>query len=220
MEVKNEFKRKVCIYLSSIAVIISFIALCMAAYRTPDLNFDYHGILPSVWSILITVLIGWNIYSIIDIKNIRERDEKFKNDIKSEIKSLQDNLKKENEEFKKSIEDKIEQHDIDKKIEYLRHDLRRILADPDFSYKEGCFKGLDCKWDWDRDWYRKTGIWAIKDLVPLCPYHKTPLIISSDNINYKCSTCDFKDKKYSETEYNEIIEEILINAYNRNTNSK
>lgn len=211
MEVKNEFKRKVCIYLSSIAVIISFIALCMAAYRTPDLNFDYHGILPSVWSILITVLIGWNIYSIIDIKNIREKDEKFKEGIESEIKSFQGDLKKENEEFNKIIKAEIEQ---------LRRDLRRVLSTPDFSYKEGCFKGLDCKWDWDRDRYRKTGIWAIKDLVPLCPYHKTPLIISSDNINYECSICDFKDKKYSETEYNEIIDEIIIKAYNKNTNSK
>ena len=50
--------------LSVIAIIVSVIAICIACPHVPELGFDYQGI--------ITMLIGWNIFSIIDIRKIRD----------------------------------------------------------------------------------------------------------------------------------------------------
>lgn len=55
--------------LSLVAIVISIIAVCFAAYRSPDLNFDYQGVLVGILSLLVTMLIGWQIYSMIDAKN-------------------------------------------------------------------------------------------------------------------------------------------------------
>lgn len=54
--------------LSTLSVVISIIAICFSLYRTPMLNFDYMGALVGILSILTTILIGWQIYTFIDIK--------------------------------------------------------------------------------------------------------------------------------------------------------
>lgn len=38
------------------------IAVCVAAWRSPELSFDYQGVVVGVLSLLVTVLIGWQIY--------------------------------------------------------------------------------------------------------------------------------------------------------------
>lgn len=68
--------------LSVAAIIISIVALCMICPRASSLNFDYLGLIIGVLSLLVTVLIGWNIYSILDIEN-------FKLKINSKIKEAQ-----------------------------------------------------------------------------------------------------------------------------------
>lgn len=55
--------------LSIIAVIISILSLCAAFYRTPTLGIDYQGIIVGILSLLITILIGWQIYNVIYLKN-------------------------------------------------------------------------------------------------------------------------------------------------------
>lgn len=55
--------------LSGLSLLISIIAICIAGYRTPTLGFDYLGVLVGVLSLLVTVLIGWQIYSMLDAKN-------------------------------------------------------------------------------------------------------------------------------------------------------
>ena len=65
--------------LSIVALIISVIALCRTCPRTVSLSFDYLGVIIGILSVLVTVVIGWNIYSILDIKNLRsENDGKIK----------------------------------------------------------------------------------------------------------------------------------------------
>lgn len=58
--------------LSIVAITLSITATCIAAYRPPELEFDYQGVIVGVLSLLVTMLIGWNIFSIIDIRKIRD----------------------------------------------------------------------------------------------------------------------------------------------------
>ena len=59
--------------LSLIATIMSIIAICVSAYRSPELGFDYIGVIVGVLALLVTILIAWQIYSMIDF-NSKKRD--------------------------------------------------------------------------------------------------------------------------------------------------
>lgn len=54
--------------LSAIAIIVSIIAICIACPHVPELGFDYQGVIVGILALLVTMLIGWNIFSIIDIR--------------------------------------------------------------------------------------------------------------------------------------------------------
>lgn len=69
---QQEMKGKVTVTISIISLLISIIAICVTCPNSEKLNFDYQGVLVGILSMLVTVLIGWNIYSIIDIKKIRD----------------------------------------------------------------------------------------------------------------------------------------------------
>lgn len=58
--------------LSVIAIIVSVIAICIACPHVPELGFDYQGVIVGILALLVTMLIGWNIFSIIDIRKIRD----------------------------------------------------------------------------------------------------------------------------------------------------
>lgn len=62
-------KETTSILLSCISLLISVIATCIATYRTPALSFDYQGVLVGALSVLVTALIGWNIYALIDFSS-------------------------------------------------------------------------------------------------------------------------------------------------------
>ena len=51
-----------------LAIVLSIIAISRTCYRTVELGFDYLGIIVGVLAILVTFLVGWNIYSAIDAK--------------------------------------------------------------------------------------------------------------------------------------------------------
>ena len=53
--------------LSFIAIIFSITAICISYTHAKPLNWDIAGVLVSILSMLVTVLIGWQIYTIIDI---------------------------------------------------------------------------------------------------------------------------------------------------------
>lgn len=63
-------KKEFPIIISTLALIISIIALCNAYPR--QLNFDYLGFLIGIIGLLTTILIGWQIYTVIDINRIRK----------------------------------------------------------------------------------------------------------------------------------------------------
>lgn len=68
-------KENIAIGISVLSLILGIISICIAAWRSPELSFDYQGVIVGALSILVTVLIGWNIYTLIDIKNMRDKIE-------------------------------------------------------------------------------------------------------------------------------------------------
>ena len=69
-----------------IALIFSIAALCMT--HPNQLGFDYIGAIVGILALLVTVLIGWNIYQLVDVKGIRKDFEELKKSCKSDIDKL------------------------------------------------------------------------------------------------------------------------------------
>lgn len=55
--------------LSLVSLFISIIGLCISYPKNEHLGFDYTGIIVGILSLLITILIGWQIYNTININN-------------------------------------------------------------------------------------------------------------------------------------------------------
>lgn len=57
--------------LSILAIILSILAICFSLPRI-ELSFDYLGLITGILGVLVTVLIGWNIYAVIDFRQERQ----------------------------------------------------------------------------------------------------------------------------------------------------
>lgn len=68
------------IWISVVSLLLSVVAVCVAVWRSPELSFDYQGVIVGVLSLLVTVLIGWQIcYFVFIRKEInKEVDKKLK----------------------------------------------------------------------------------------------------------------------------------------------
>ena len=55
--------------LSAVAVILSIVAICNTYPRQIELGLDYQGWITGVLALLVTALIGLNIFSLVDFKN-------------------------------------------------------------------------------------------------------------------------------------------------------
>lgn len=66
-------RNKSYLYISIITFIISIIALCVSCYRTPDLGFDYMGVLVGILALLVAILLGWNIYAAVQLNEIMDK---------------------------------------------------------------------------------------------------------------------------------------------------
>ena len=60
-------RKYISIITSITALILSVIAVCVAAWRSPDLAFDYQGVIVGVLSLLVTALIGWQIFNVVEV---------------------------------------------------------------------------------------------------------------------------------------------------------
>lgn len=60
-------RKYISIITSIIALIFSVIAVCVAAWRSPHLAFDYQGVIVGVLSLLVTALIGWQIFNVVEV---------------------------------------------------------------------------------------------------------------------------------------------------------
>lgn len=75
--------------LSAISIILSMIAICRAYPHTSDLGMDYQGVIVGVLSLLVTAVIGLNIYTLVDFKRATKEVEALKiklhNDVNASI---------------------------------------------------------------------------------------------------------------------------------------
>ena len=60
-----------CAVISTVSIIFSSVVLCLYA-PSKNLTFDYMGVIVGVLSLLVTILIGWNIYAIIDFNRRKD----------------------------------------------------------------------------------------------------------------------------------------------------
>lgn len=82
---------KATLITSCASLIISIIALCVICTRRSPLDFDWYGALIGVLSLLVTVLIGWNIYQGIDFdRRIENKVERALSGIGSEVEYMND----------------------------------------------------------------------------------------------------------------------------------
>lgn len=69
---KLNAKEYILIAMSLAAIVLSLISICKVYPRTSDFGLDYQGWIVGVLSLLVTILIGWQIFTLIDIKRIRQ----------------------------------------------------------------------------------------------------------------------------------------------------
>lgn len=73
--------------LSIAAIICSVVAICVSLPSAPELGIDYIGVIVGILSLLVTMLIGWQIYNAIVI------EKKIKDEVKLVEKSFQKKFK-------------------------------------------------------------------------------------------------------------------------------
>ena len=73
-----------------ISVIISITSLAIVSPRNKNLDFDYIGVIIGLLSLIVTILIGWQIYSTINIKNMisKEVHENLKSFEKNSLQAI------------------------------------------------------------------------------------------------------------------------------------
>lgn len=89
LEMKNDISMKTAFpfILSFIAIVLSIVAICVSCPRS-DMSFDYLGLITGVLGVLVTVLVGWNIYMIIDFKQEKEKLQQYFDEQKKEVRSV------------------------------------------------------------------------------------------------------------------------------------
>ena len=83
-----ETKSCISIILSIVALVVSLLLMFPCLPRilsNEELQFDYIGAIVGILALLVTVLIGWNIYQLVDMKDIKKNYETSIDAIKNEF---------------------------------------------------------------------------------------------------------------------------------------
>ena len=73
--------------ISIVALTMSVASVCVACFRTGNLGFDYQGVIVGILALLVTALIGWQIYSTIAMEErMRKIAERIVSNKADEIK--------------------------------------------------------------------------------------------------------------------------------------
>lgn len=89
--------------ISVVAIVLSFVAIGKVA-PSQDLDFDYLGAIVGILSFLVTVLIGYQIYTVINVKEELKEVKKLKEDIAKKLDEKGDELTK---GYKKELQDSV-----------------------------------------------------------------------------------------------------------------
>lgn len=71
--------------LSVTAIAISIIALCRVYPHTSDLGLDYQGIIVGILALLVTAVVGLNIYTLVDFKRATKEVEMLKGKLHNDV---------------------------------------------------------------------------------------------------------------------------------------
>ena len=81
--------KAICSYiLSLLAIVLSVVAICVSLPRTENMSFDYQDLITGILGVLVTVLVGWNIYMIIDFKQEKEKLRQYFDEQKKSVNSV------------------------------------------------------------------------------------------------------------------------------------
>jgi hypothetical protein len=80
--------------LSISAILVSVTSLCVICIRNNELNMDWYGVLIGILSLLVTLLLGWQIYNAVTMES---RLSKMTESVKKEFKKVIDCAEKETE---------------------------------------------------------------------------------------------------------------------------
>lgn len=79
--------------LCLLSIVFSVIAISKTCYRTIDLGFDYLGVIVGSLAVMVTFLVAWNIYSVIDarsrIDEMQKEISEYEKRYQSEISNVQ-----------------------------------------------------------------------------------------------------------------------------------
>lgn len=80
--------RIISITISTLALVCSIVAICLIAPRKGELSFDYMGVIVGILSLLVTVLIGWNIATALNLKEEWMQFKQSSEDSQKKVKEL------------------------------------------------------------------------------------------------------------------------------------
>ena len=78
--------------VSILAIILSVIAISTSLPRT-EMSFDYLGFITGSLGFLVTVLLGWNIYTIFDFRQERQNLKTYFDEQKQSVKAVGSDLR-------------------------------------------------------------------------------------------------------------------------------
>lgn len=116
--------------MCGVSLVMSIIAICVAGHHTPNLGIDYQGMIVGVLSLLVTVLIGWNIYSVLDLKGLKDRiyvtEKTLKKDMNKAINNASLNFKIEMMESSAVLQ-AYHSKDLIEALQVMFHEYHRVV---------------------------------------------------------------------------------------------
>lgn len=91
----KQFMRYTQFIVSIIAITLSIIAICVSYPRSADSNLDYIGIIVGILGVLVAILIGWQLYNALNLKELVNQTENAKKDAieaKNQAKQMLNNI--------------------------------------------------------------------------------------------------------------------------------
>ncbi len=80
-------RNRLLLVLCVCSMLMSILAICAAFYRSPNLGFDYQGVIVATLAVLVTVLIGYQVMSVLSFDKIMNtKFNKFKEEYRNELK--------------------------------------------------------------------------------------------------------------------------------------
>lgn len=85
----SKYRNTITLILSAISIMVSVAALCRTYPHTSDLGMDYQGMIVGILALLVTVLVGMNLYTLVDFgratKEVELLKAKLHNDINTSL---------------------------------------------------------------------------------------------------------------------------------------